>query len=324
MVKLREKEKKEKGVIRMKKLVMLLAVLIATPVFALSIGMNDVGDSNVAIQYSDANELNLPRAFALKFTIDAPAVITAVSGYKIDGESTSGSPGYGIYPARIVIDGNGDPTSYGNPLADPEDPGSGDGSSVVVLEFGSLYVGEANAPLTGDTLCTLTIECNGATDVNLTMVDEDVIRGGVLLEDGTPVPVNETIGICPECYAGQPDYAEWEDAGKPDCWCYPKQCHGDADGLLGGSSKTGFYSVGALDLNVLQDAWQIKNPPFGPGITGIQGCADFDHTLGGSSKTGYYRVGALDLNILQASWQVKEPTFGPGIPADCLPGNLTP
>ena len=108
----------------MKKFVVLLAVLIATPVFALSIDMNDLGSGVVAIEYKDANALNLPRAFALEFTVDAPATITLTPGsFKSTGVSTSGSPGFGIYPARIVIDSNGDPCDYGSPLADPCDPG---------------------------------------------------------------------------------------------------------------------------------------------------------------------------------------------------------
>ena len=310
----------------MRKLFILLAVLIATPVFALSIDMNDLGGGTVAIEYSDANAANLPRAFALEFTIEAPAVITGIGSYKTDGESTAASKGFGIYPARIVIDSNGNPTSYGSPLADPCDPGSGDGSSVVVLEFGSLYVEDVNAPGTSGTLVELTIVCNGATDVNLAMVDEDTYRGGVLLEDGTPVAVDQTIQICAEteCYAGQPDYAEWEDAGKPDCWCYPRQCHGDADGLKQGNALAGYWYVGTDDLDVVITGWQIKNSPHGPGLSGDQGCGDFDHAKQGNALAGYWRVGTDDLDIMIATWQVKESPQGPGVDANCTPGNLTP
>jgi len=308
----------------MRKLFILLAVLIATPVFALSIDMNEVSPGVVEIQYSDANALNLPRAFALEFTVDAPATITLNPTSYIQGESTSGTPGFGIYPARIVIDGNGNPTSYGSPLADPLDPGAGDGdgSGNVVLEFGSLYVGDGNAPLTGDTLCTLTIDCNGAeVDVNLTMVDEDLIRGGVLLEDGTPVPVDQTILItcaAADCFPGGPDgalYLEWVAVGKPDCWCAeinPRQCHGDADNYAESPGK-GNYWVLLNDLAVLKAAWsknfaaidgQTTTVSKSTGPENIEWiCADFDHAVESPGK-GNYRVLINDLKILKANWSI--------------------
>ncbi|MFA5293856.1 MAG: hypothetical protein WC496_12610 [Phycisphaerae bacterium] len=127
------------------------------------------------------------------------------------------------------------------------------------------------------------------------------------------------------CYAGMPDYAEWVDAGKPTCWCYPRQCHGDADGIkTGGGPTAGYYYVSQNDLNTLITAWQVKNSPKGPGLSGKQGCADFNRTKTGNVVTGYYRVSQTDLNILISYWQVKESPKGPGTPANCLPGNRNP
>lgn len=115
-------------------------------------------------------------------------------------------------------------------------------------------------------------------------------------------------------------YEDWVALGRPYCWCYPRQCHGDADGLPGGSEKTGYYFVGSDDLNMLIDAWLIKEPPHGPGIASVPNgiCADFAHDQGGSPKTGSYRVGPSDLSILIAGWLRKEPPHGPGIEPDCL------
>jgi hypothetical protein len=109
-------------------------------------------------------------------------------------------------------------------------------------------------------------------------------------------------------------------AGKPDCWCNPRQCHGDVDGAVGGSSKAGYYYVGPADLNVLIASWLLKEPPHGPGIgsAGNGICADFAHDEGGSAKSGYYRVGPSDLNILIANWLKKEPPHGRGVSPDCL------
>lgn len=125
----------------------------------------------------------------------------------------------------------------------------------------------------------------------------------------------------PDCFAPcREDYDEWVDVGKPACWCHPAQCHGDADGLTGGSAKTGLYRVGPADLNLLISGWLMKEPPHGPGIASVPDgiCADFAHNQGGSAKTGQYRVGPSDLNILISNWLVKEEPHGPGVNPDCL------
>ncbi|UCG55809.1 MAG: hypothetical protein JSU70_13170 [Phycisphaerales bacterium] len=131
---------------------------------------------------------------------------------------------------------------------------------------------------------------------------------------GGPIPAAECF---PSCRA---DYSEWLSVGKPDCWCYDRQCHGDADGARSGSAKAGYYHVGTADLNVLIASWLVKEPPFGPGIASVPDgiCADIAHDRAGSDKSGYYRVGPSDLNILVANWLKKEPPFGPGIEPDCL------
>jgi hypothetical protein len=66
------------------------------------------------------------------------------------------------------------------------------------------------------------------------------------------VPVGASADLLP---ASWQDYAEWVAVGKPACWAYPRQCHGDADGLAE-TSKTGTYYVGPSDLNVFLAAWQ--------------------------------------------------------------------
>jgi len=183
----------------MRKLILILAIfLISSPAFAaLSVYLEREGITNVVdVKYSGADIANLPRAFALVIKTNCQALIHDVNNFKLDGESTAASPGYGIYPARIFIDTAGTVTSYGTPLADSTDPVPGDGldSNSVVLEFGSLYSGDANAPAASGTLCKLYINLNGrTTDFILTMTDEATYRGGVVLEDGTKVEVNSTL-----------------------------------------------------------------------------------------------------------------------------------
>jgi hypothetical protein len=114
--------------------------------------------------------------------------------------------------------------------------------------------------------------------------------------------------IC-ECYCGRTDYAQWVTVGKPKCWCYPRQCKGDADGLPDGKNN---YWVSTPDLTILKSAWLIANGPVGaPGA-----CADFDHLPDGKNN---YRVSTPDLAILKSNWLIPNGPTG-----TCLPGNRAP
>jgi len=99
-------------------------------------------------------------------------------------------------------------------------------------------------------------------------------------------------GCFPCCH---PDYWEWRAVGKPNCWCCPTQCHGDADCA---QEKIGpkWYSVAYNDLGILVGNWK-SNPPGEPGI-----CADFSHS---NEKIGpkWYRVAYNDLGILVSNWK---------------------
>lgn len=102
----------------------------------------------------------------------------------------------------------------------------------------------------------------------------------------------------PECH---PDYQEWLNVGAPESWCYPRQCRGDTNGI-----KSGPFHVNSLDLSTLNNAFKIKQPPFGPGISVGELGADFDHRKSGSPYNGYYRVGANDACILAQYFLVTE------------------
>ncbi len=105
------------------------------------------------------------------------------------------------------------------------------------------------------------------------------------------------------------DHFEWVSVGVPDCWCYPRQCHGDADGQKEGSSKSGYFYVYYNDLNTLSASWQKD-----PNEEGFDICADFDH----AADANGFRVGQGDLDILNTYFQVKEPLDGNGIDPNCL------
>jgi parallel beta-helix repeat protein len=106
----------------------------------------------------------------------------------------------------------------------------------------------------------------------------------------------EDIQLCAGKCLGEcaPEYADWVAWGKPNCWCFKRQCRGDADGV-----KTGGVWVQTYDLNLLKSAFNkadtiVKNIP-----NGI--CADLNH-----AKTGGVRVQTLDLNILKSFFNKAE------------------
>lgn len=318
----------------MKNFVVTLAVLLlAGSAWAdVTISVVDNGDATADITYNVTSG-PLVRAFALDITVDV-GTIDGISGY-IKGESTEADPGFGIFPANfarhITVDaGTGDVADWDiadyTPVADAADPGALDGlgTAGITVEMGALYSptddASTEAPPASGTLCTIAL--SGPATVALA---ENAMRGGVVLTDATAAAVTlvggEVTSGPVSCLAGTPDEAEHIAVGSPDCWCDARQCHGNADGAIAGSAKTGQYYVGTGDLNILIAAWLVKEPPNGPGIASVQDgiCADFARDIAGSAKTGQYRVGTSDLNILVNNWLVKEPPHGPGVAADCGP-----
>jgi hypothetical protein len=145
---------------------------------------------------------------------------------------------------------------------------------------------------------------------------------------------------CGGCYPSDyPGYDTWVAFGKPPCWCYARNCHGDADGILHGSVWTGQYAVGTPDLGVLAAGWMVKEPPkavepYPNGLSDVPNgiCANFDRTIHGSIWTGEYYVGTPDLGILADAWMAKEPpkndpmhpVYPNGVPGDCVPNPVEP
>jgi len=316
----------------MKKIIFILAIcFVAAPAFAevdVYLDYNDVAKT-VSVKYTGATptvKSGMPRAFALDLTIDSPGTFTDIRGYKNDwvhdacgpdeiGESNSLYPGYGIYPARIAIDSTGDVNRWGTPLADDiNDPGAGDGldSQHIVLEFGSLYYGDVNAPLSAGTLCVLDIgNCGDApsTGYDVTMTDEDDFRGGLVFEDGSPGVVEANVAVCvsegppPTCRdmfttEEQALYDKYVTAGKdPTCWCNQYQCRGDADNAEQDVFIVGTMRIYQNDLNILIPSWK-KKPE-----TGADPRADFDHAEQDVFIVGTMSIYQNDLNILIPNWK---------------------
>ena len=78
-------------------------------------------------------------------------------------------------------------------------------------------------------------------------------------------------------------YANWVTNGKPRCWAYPRQCHGDVDG-----KKQLQNWVGSNDLAIFKTAFRVNPLPAGGT------CTDFDH-----AKQLQNWVGSNDLKIFR-------------------------
>lgn len=292
----------------MKKIVFaLMVVLIASAAWAADVTITAVPDGNVVTIKYDVDMNSAPnnvRAFALDITVDACGVIEDVN--------CDVNADYYIYPGKINISG-GVVQDYGDCVCNqgdyPSDTLGGIGTQGVTLEMASLYVGDGNAPPEEGVLATILV--GGCGDSNVAIA-ENAIRGGVVLEDPAVDPsvsVNGCQVSNPNCYTGcmplgHADWTEWDNMGRPDCWCTsnnPRQCHGDADGIQEGDPKVGYFYVWSGDLTMLVAGW--KQSYGGDPLVDTWICADFDHAEEGDPKVGYFRVWSGDLTILVANWK---------------------
>jgi hypothetical protein len=319
-------------------LLIVAMLLLVSPAMGVTITATDNGDKTVTIGYSGSpSGSTRVRAFALDITVSGTDVnITGISNFKV-GESNATSLGYGIFPGKFRDFINPGTPNWGdanyNPVAPVGDPDSNDvamPSKYITVELGSLYTTGGTPPDAG-TLFKLQLAGTGSATL---CVKTNATRGNVVNEDATEAAVTlPGTGGCisvalaaAECLpSGSLGYADWLTLGKPSCWCYPRQCHGDADGKSQGSTKTGVYWVGENDLNIFSAVWKKLEPPKGSGVASVPNgiCADFARDQQGSTKTGVYRVGENDLNRFTAYWKKLEVPKGSGTPPDCG-GSLVP
>jgi hypothetical protein len=295
----------------MKKGLIVLLALLATPAFAaLTLtGAQVSGQLQANIGYAGNGQNAMPdatraRAFALIISVDSGATITGCSvaaGNSVTTGTGAVVTGYGVFPKGIVIDGNtGSVSNQGSPVEPTNLNGIGlpsaIGTSQIIIAMGSLYTGTAYPPASAN-LVTITV----SAPCNVTVAPESAVRGGVIAEDATtnlnPAQITFPITVSTDCLMSTaPEYAAWVSFGKPDCWCYQRQCRGDVDGL-----KVGPYWVQSNDLTKFRLAFNKTDTQL-QAITGWNGvCADFDH-----AKVGPYRVQSNDLTIFRTYFNKAE------------------
>jgi hypothetical protein len=306
----------------MKRMMAILVLVVAVPAMAVVnftvTGTTD-GSGLVTISYV-ATDGDLPRGVALRVGLSDGAVVDTTTAAVVD-------PMFNTFIDWAYSNPQNFQVGQGNPLANPIAAGvlAGNASDFsismgVLDQTGKQLAG----PATSANLITLKL-IKGTADQTTVTVSGDTLRGPASGVVGSVLTSNLTqtgivkFGTPPLCVKDTaPFYNDWVAFGKPNCWCYARNCKGDADGLKQGSAVTGYWFVGTNDLNILVAAWQVKEAPKGPGIATIANgiCADFARDKQGSAVTGYWRVGTNDLNKLVASWQIKEAPKGAGV-ADC-------
>jgi len=202
--------RKERKVPFMKKVLMVVAMLLlATPVFAADVTITATASGvinktepnwtqSVTVGWTGAASADSIRAFALILTADGGKNLDNIGGF-VKGESNATSKGYGVFPGKfrqyvdVLSPTQSDwlTDSNYNPIAPATDYNSGGYSNTprLVVELGTLYQGDANAPGTSGTLFTIDVNnenffAGHGTDCNMCIALEQT-RGGVVKKDGT-------------------------------------------------------------------------------------------------------------------------------------------
>ena len=293
------------------KLILVVAgvLMLAVPAMARVDVWCDSNDVTGEITVRYETDANRPRAFALD--IDCNNANISNVTVPVDPNTETG---YWVYPGDIeIIDG--DVNDYGSLVGNPNYPGTQEGSSVMTIEMGSLYVGAPNAPALNGILFTFMVDANDTIDIN-----ENTIRGGIVMEDPNEVADPNLCGC--EKAPLPPDkcliegqviggilidanmVALWESIGEPDCWCY--DCHnlGDIDGdckitttdILGYEPNTGWryaWNNSATDYKPCSD---IDN----------SGAIDVTDVLGYEPNTGW-RPGWNDFKNCKPGCDANKP-----------------
>jgi len=308
----------------MKKVLFLVVVLSITATIAQAADVDfsavtPAKNGRLDISYQ-VNGSENPRGIALKCTVLYGKVVT------VDTSNIYTDPCFNtmIDYAYTAIDGGGSYTiGTGHPIADPCNPGVLSPTTDVdqfSICLGVLdQTGNQNAGLSAVSpvvAIPLTLSSDPCVVIK---IDEDNLRGGVAgsqLSTNLPIYVTMT-----ECYAGQANYAAWQASNKPACWCWSRQCEGDADGKKQGNPLSGFWYVGTNDIVLLANVWEVKDSPKGPGLKLDEACANIDHLKQGNPLAGYWQVGTNDIAILAQYWE-KRTTDPLAPPGNCQPGNV--
>jgi len=303
------KEEKEKGRCRMKKILASLLVLamVAPAMAAVTVGLVDNEDGTGTITMDTGGDV--VRGVALTVTCGGDAKLVDLS-FTANAE-------FNTFIDYFAVNGTGGvagetPAQEGHPYA-----AAGTTAGVAAIDATEFVVsmgvldeleGQAGYTGSGDLITINLVDVdNGSGEVCISL---DTVRGGIvgdvaLTTNIDSAPVCETITnpiVITECVKSDaPFYADWVGAGKnwekPDCWCYQYNCRGDADGL-----KIGLFRVNSTDLGLFAQAYNLGDLK----MDQTKICSDFDHL-----KVGLFRVNSADLGILAANYNKGDLKISP-------------
>lgn len=313
----------------MKKVVCLIAVLALTAgVYAQNVTITAAVDGDtITLGYDATGSAAMPVGFS--FIVDAGTASLAAAGdvgladsfFDVFIDFASDDPA--AYQAGVIAEGQ-EATgiwSVAHPIAKADGAGAAAFPATVFAVSAAELANVAGIQATG-TICTLKMTGTGTV-----CFSEDTLRGGVVDATGAamavtfdPECVNVPGGEVP-CFVGQPQEAYWVSVGSPECWCWPRQCHGDADDF--GQGKSPYAPVASYDLDVLKVAYGkttaqlLADPTITVGGHAVaKACADFTRSIHGKAPN-QAPVASPDLDILK-SYYGKTTSLVPG---DCAPAN---
>jgi len=261
-----------------KVLPILLAIAIAAPALAdVTVSVSDAGSETAQIALAiDGGAV--VRGVALKVTItgaelaaiaDVTDVMAAFNAY-IDYYYSN--PGFlGGLADETALPGTG-----AHALADPDAAGvlATLPATTFVISLGALdNSGSQGGVAAGGVLANIKLSNFGGSTAQV-CIEPDALRGGIVGDNLGTVSATACADIASapqECVKSTaPFYAAWVQFGKPNCWCYKKQCRGDVDG----ASQLG-RPVSNNDLTKFKEAFNKTDAQLQAVVNGI--CADLDH-----------------------------------------------
>jgi len=287
----------------MKRMMAILVLVVAVPAMAVvNFTATDAGSQKLTIAYTTTDG-DLPRGVAIRISLSDGAMLDFAAPVVVDAAFNTFIDWAYSNPLNYQV-GNGNPlalaTAAGALTADAADFSISMG---VLDQTGKQLAGPASATL-------ITIQLKGIADGGQTTVTctGDTLRGpasgvvGSVLTSNLPQTVVVKGKVVPtDCVKTTASfYNDWVAFGKPNCWCYERQCNGDIDGKKFPNSAAG-KPVTTADLTIFKAAFNLTTADLALVANGI--CADLNHAKFPNTATGK-RVTTADLTTFKLYFNV--------------------
>jgi hypothetical protein len=284
--------------------VCVVLALVAPAMAAVDFEVVDNGDGTATIQMNTGGDV--VRGIALK--------VVCTGGAKLVDKSFTANAEFNTfidYFAEVGVGGvSGTPNQQGDPFsltgatagrASVDDPTFG--ISMGVLDENGAQAGYSSTTL--ENLITINV---GAGNICVDL--EADYRGGIVGDVALTTDLPICKDITDECItSGHTDYTDWVAVGKPDSWCWTRQCHGDGNNDQEIFGRGTLVWVGYDDLAILIGGFRKLDTEPEYDLR-----ADFNRRSEVFGRGTLVRVGYDDLSVLLYHFRDNH-----GVPpADCL------